>query len=58
MSRSDDPATCPQGHAGAQRVLSVFAAFSSSEGGMTTAVGGSGGCAGCAGGHCASCSHG
>ncbi len=56
MSRSDEPATCPQGHAGAQRVLSVFAAFSSGEGGTEAVAGG--GCAACAGGHCASCSHG
>ena len=27
MSRSDEPATCPEGHAGALRTLSVFAAI-------------------------------
>ena len=53
MSRSDEPGTCPQGHQGTQRVLSVFAAFSSSAGGATAVAGG--GCAGCAGGHCATC---
>ncbi len=55
ISRMDDPATCPRGHEGAQRVLSLFAAFSSGEEG-TSALGGSGGCAACAGGHCATCS--
>jgi len=55
MSRSDEPAACPSGHGGAQRVLSLFAAFSSGEGGAAMAVGGSGGCAACAGGHCATC---
>lgn len=55
MSRSEEPASCPSGHPGAQRVLSLFAAFSSGEAGTTTAVGGSSACGGCAGGHCASC---
>ncbi len=55
VARMDEPATCPAGHEGAERVLSVFAAFSSGDGGQT-ALGG-GGCAACAGGHCASCSH-
>ncbi len=54
ISRMDEPATCPQGHAGAERVLSLFAAFSSGSEGKTS-LGGSG-CAGCAGGHCAVCS--
>jgi hypothetical protein len=27
MSRSDEPATCPEGHAGALRTLSLFAAI-------------------------------
>ncbi len=55
MSRMDEPAACPQGHGGAQRVLSVFAAFSSGDDGMATPLGDSGGCAACAGGHCATC---
>jgi putative FmdB family regulatory protein len=56
LSRRDEPATCPAGHPGAERVLSLFAAFSSGDGGPTAL--GRGGCAACAGGHCASCSHG
>ncbi len=55
MSRSDEPAACPSGHAGAQRVLSLFAAFSSGEGGAATAVGGGSACGGCVGGHCTTC---
>jgi len=54
VSRMDDPATCPQGHEGAERVLSVFAAFSSGQEG-TSSLGG-GGCVACAGGNCAACS--
>jgi hypothetical protein len=50
----DDPAPCPQGHAAAGRVLSLFAALSKGEAGEASALGGSG-CAGCAGGACASC---
>lgn len=57
MSRGDEPAACPSGHADAQRLLSLFAAFSSGEGGRATAMGGSSACGGCAGGHCAGCSH-
>jgi putative FmdB family regulatory protein len=53
MSRSDEPGTCLQGHEGAQRVFSVFAAFSNDEGGAQAVAGG--GCAACAGGHCATC---
>jgi len=35
MAASDDPATCPQGHADAKRLLSVFAATSGGGGGDT-----------------------
>lgn len=54
MSRMDDPATCPRGHEGGERVLSAFAALRRGEDGSVSAVGG-GGCAGCAGGACATC---
>lgn len=53
MSRRDEPATCPAGHRGGERVLSLFAAFSSGEGGQMASLGG--GCGSCAGGHCAGC---
>ena len=54
MSRMDEPAACPEGHAGAERVLSTFAALGKGADGSVSAAS-SGGCAGCAGGACASC---
>ncbi len=53
MGRLDDPAACPKGHAGGERVLSTFAAFAQGEGETGEAPAGIGGCAGCAGGNCA-----
>ncbi len=55
MARSDDPATCPQGHEGAGRVLSLFAAMTRGENGSAQAVAGTGGCAACSAGSCAGC---
>jgi hypothetical protein len=52
----DDPAACPNGHEGGERVLSTFAAFAQGEGGTSEALAGTSGCAGCAGGDCACCS--
>jgi putative FmdB family regulatory protein len=52
VTRMDEPALCPGGHAGARRVLSRFAAVSRDEygdaGEFENAAGG--GCGGCAGG--------
>lgn len=48
----DDPADCPQGHAGARRVLSTFAAVTKDSFSESSAIGG--GCGACAGG-CANC---
>ena len=56
LARMDDPAPCPKGHDGGERVLSTFAAFSQGSGGPGEALGGGGGCAGCSGGNCACCS--
>ncbi len=56
MGRLDDPADCPNGHEGGERVLSTFAAFAQGEGGTSEALAGTSGCAGCAGGNCACCS--
>ncbi|MCH7999136.1 MAG: zinc ribbon domain-containing protein [Chloroflexi bacterium] len=53
MGRLDDPAACPEGHEGGERVLSTFAAFAQGEGGASDALAGTGGCGGCAGGNCA-----
>ncbi len=55
MSRMDDPAACPGGHGGSQRVLSTFAAVTKGEGGEYQPVAGAGGCAGCGGGSCGTC---
>ena len=57
MSRADEDGTCPQGHAGAPRLLSVFASFTKGEDGVTIPVAGAGGggCGSCGGGACASC---
>jgi putative FmdB family regulatory protein len=55
MARSDDPATCPQGHEGAGRVLSVFASMTRGADGSLQAVSGTGGCAACSAGSCAGC---
>jgi putative FmdB family regulatory protein len=51
MAEANDPISCPDGHPGAVRLLSVFAATgrSSAGGGMQTAMapmGGGGGCGG------------
>lgn len=55
MSKSDDPASCPSGHRGGTRVLSMFAANvkGGSDGAALPAMGG--GCA-CGGGGCG-CGH-
>lgn len=49
MGRADELATCPKGHNGATRTLSVFAAVSKDAAGSTMPAGG--GCA-CGGGAC------
>ena len=54
MSRMDEAAICPQGHAGGRRVLSTFAALSRGSHGEVSPMAG-GGCAGCAGGSCSAC---
>ena len=54
LARMDDPAPCPKGHDGGERVLSTFAAFSGSASGESGSLGG-GGCAGCSAGSCAGC---
>jgi putative FmdB family regulatory protein len=51
MADSDAAATCPKGHAGAQRTLSMFAAVTKGAGGEPMPMPSSGGC-GCGGGAC------
>lgn len=53
MKSAEQPAICPQGHAGATRTVSVFAPIGRGEQGQSVALGGSCACGGaCAcGGH-------
>ena len=54
ISRMNDDAPCPVCDGESDRQLSVFAAFTSSEGSQMSAVpGGGGGCGGCGPGGCA-----
>jgi len=46
VGRMNEPASCPQGHSGANRVLSMFAAVTTDAFGEAMSVGG-GGCGGC-----------
>jgi putative FmdB family regulatory protein len=58
MLRSNEAATCPAGHGGGRRTLSLFAAVTKGEGGvsmMDDAPSVGGGCA-CGGGGCG-CGH-
>jgi len=52
MNQSTEAATCPAGHARAERVVSLFAAHTPQENGAPTGVQGGGGCACSAGGTC------
>jgi putative FmdB family regulatory protein len=54
MTRASEPAACPAGHPGAERVISVFSAFAKGPSGEVSAVGSSG-CATCSTGDCGSC---
>ncbi|MGA2285332.1 MAG: zinc ribbon domain-containing protein [Dehalococcoidia bacterium] len=53
MSRSDEPATCPSGHEGAERVISVFSALTKSAEGDVSSVASA--CSSCSTGDCGSC---
>lgn len=55
MSEANDPATCPHGHEGAVRMLSVFASVGASSGPAASPAPKAGGGHGC-GGACA-CAH-
>jgi len=51
MARADEPATCPEGHGGAARTLSVIAAVAKGVDGSYEPMPSGGGCA-CGGGCC------
>ena len=55
MARAGEPATCPAGHADAERLISVFSAFAKSADGDVSPVASSG-CATCSADDCGSCS--
>ncbi|MGQ9572141.1 MAG: FmdB family zinc ribbon protein [Dehalococcoidia bacterium] len=55
MSRADDAVTCPSGHKGAERVLSVFSAVSKGAGGETAPIGGGLACDTCSSTSCSTC---
>jgi putative FmdB family regulatory protein len=55
MGRSDDPATCPNGHRGAERVLSVFSPVSKGADGQTAPIGGGSSCDTCTSSSCSTC---
>ncbi len=58
MSQADDEIACPEcSSIDTSRGLSMFAAFSRGNGGMSRAVSGSSGCARCGSHSCGSCSH-
>jgi putative FmdB family regulatory protein len=53
MSRSNEPATCPSGHEGAERLISVFSALTKSAEGEVSSVASA--CGSCSTGDCGSC---
>jgi putative FmdB family regulatory protein len=55
MGRAAEPATCPSGHANAERVVSLIAARVATDTDAFESMGG--GCGGCAGGACACGGH-
>jgi putative FmdB family regulatory protein len=56
LSQADRPAECPHCHQPARRKLSTFACFTTTGGGIPTAVPGTGGsCSGCSSGNCGTC---
>ncbi len=55
MGRSDDPATCPSGHQGAERVMSVFSSVSKGADGQTAPIGGGSSCDTCTSSSCSTC---
>jgi len=56
ISKSDEAATCPECNNSAERVLSLFACFSSDANGIPYSVGGSS-CSGCSSDSCATCNN-
>ena len=55
FSQANEPAVCECGHKKSPRILSLFASFSTSSGGVSTPLGGGGGCGGCSSSNCGTC---
>jgi len=55
MSRSNEPVTCPRGHEGAQRLLSLFSSFSKGADGSSLPLGGGAACTSCTSDNCSTC---
>ena len=56
ISKSSEPAPCPQCQKIARRAVSRCASFSRSESGVSTPIGGSS-CSSCGGSSCSTCGH-
>ncbi len=54
LSKFNEPASCPQCNKDAERILSTFACFSTSENGLPSPVGGNS-CASCGAANCSTC---
>jgi putative FmdB family regulatory protein len=54
MSHASEPAGCPAGHEGAERVISVFSALTKSAEGEVSSMASA--CSSCSAGDCGSCS--
>lgn len=56
ISKSDEGAICPNCHESAERILSAFACFSKSNGGVSSPIAGAGSsCSSCAASSCDTC---
>ena len=55
VSKSDEPAECPECKGKCERVLSSFCCMTTSSSGVTSSLGGGSSCASCGSSNCASC---
>ncbi|HXY74586.1 MAG TPA: zinc ribbon domain-containing protein [Dehalococcoidales bacterium] len=55
ISKSAEPATCPNCKGKSKRVISKFACFTKTASGATIPMSGTGGCSGCSSSNCSSC---
>jgi putative FmdB family regulatory protein len=56
LSQAERPAECPRCHRPARRKMSTFACFSTTAGGVSKTIAGTGGsCSSCSSGNCSTC---